>query len=254
MARAGGNSLGKTIETGELANLSVTTAKLAALAVTLAKLAANSVDASKIIDGVVTNVKLAGSIALSKLLTPPEANATADQTDVEIKTAFTNQIPGVSQALAEAGTSTSVKQWSPERVKQAIVALASGVTVSSQVDSLTADETTTSASYVSTALSITLANRSGGQAIIICGSMLSVNNPASLMEVKLFDDGTGITRADGDMQKDVANDRGEVTLNHAMSLNGSVINLRIATSSGGQITKIHGSAVSHSYMSVLEVS
>lgn len=36
----------------------------------------------------ITNAELAGSIALSKLLTPPEANATADQTGAEIKTAY----------------------------------------------------------------------------------------------------------------------------------------------------------------------
>lgn len=36
----------------------------------------------------ITNAELAGSIALSKLLTPPETNATADQTGAEIKTLY----------------------------------------------------------------------------------------------------------------------------------------------------------------------
>lgn len=56
------------IQTDEIDDLAVTTAKIAALAV--------------------TNAKLAGSIDLSKLLTPPEANSTADQTGAEIKTAY----------------------------------------------------------------------------------------------------------------------------------------------------------------------
>jgi hypothetical protein len=54
-----------------------------------------------------------------------EAGATTDQTDSEIETAYNNQVPAVTQAEAEAGTVTTVKRWTPERVKQAIDALAS---------------------------------------------------------------------------------------------------------------------------------
>lgn len=52
-----------------------------------------------------------------------ENNATADQTDAEIETAYNNQVSIVSQADAEAGTSTTVQRWTPERVAQAIAAL-----------------------------------------------------------------------------------------------------------------------------------
>ena len=55
-----------------------------------------------------------------------ENNATADQTDAEIETAYNNQVAVVTQGEAEAGTLTTVKRWTPERVKQAIAALASG--------------------------------------------------------------------------------------------------------------------------------
>ena len=52
-----------------------------------------------------------------------ETGATADQTDAEIETAYNNQVDVVPQAEAEAGTSTTVRRWTAERVKQAIDAL-----------------------------------------------------------------------------------------------------------------------------------
>lgn len=55
-----------------------------------------------------------------------EAGATADQTDAEIETAYNNQVPAATQAEAEAGTSTDIKRWTPQRVKQAIDALGGG--------------------------------------------------------------------------------------------------------------------------------
>jgi hypothetical protein len=55
-----------------------------------------------------------------------EANATTDQTDNEIETAYNNQVAVVSQPDAEAGTSTTVKRWTPLRISQAIAALATG--------------------------------------------------------------------------------------------------------------------------------
>ncbi len=55
-----------------------------------------------------------------------ESGATADQSDVEIETAYNNQVAVVSQPDAEAGISTTVKRWTPLRVSQAIAALAPG--------------------------------------------------------------------------------------------------------------------------------
>ena len=52
-----------------------------------------------------------------------ESGATADQTDVEIETAYNNQVSVVSQAEAEAGSSTTVRRWTAQRVKQAVIAL-----------------------------------------------------------------------------------------------------------------------------------
>lgn len=52
-----------------------------------------------------------------------EEGASADQTPAEIKTAYDSEVAIVSQANAEAGTSTTAYRWTPERVKQAIAAL-----------------------------------------------------------------------------------------------------------------------------------
>ena len=52
-----------------------------------------------------------------------EPAATTDQSDSEIETAYNNQVSEVSQAEAEAGTATTVRRWTAQRIKQAIVAL-----------------------------------------------------------------------------------------------------------------------------------
>lgn len=55
-----------------------------------------------------------------------ETGATADQTDAEIETAYNNQVAIMSQAEAEAGVSTTAKRVTPQRISQAIAALAPG--------------------------------------------------------------------------------------------------------------------------------
>lgn len=52
-----------------------------------------------------------------------EDGATADMTESEIETAYNDAVAVVTQAEAEAGTVTSTRRWTPERVKQAIAAL-----------------------------------------------------------------------------------------------------------------------------------
>ena len=91
------------------------------------------------------------STAQSTKLAGIEAGATTDQTDAEIETAYNNQVPAVTQAEAEAGTVTTVKRWTPERVKQAIDALSGGgtdvnavhVNVASEISGITAKATPT---------------------------------------------------------------------------------------------------------------
>ena len=64
--------------------------------------------------------------ALLSKLNGIESAATADQSDSEIETAYNNQVSTVSQAEAEAGTSTTVRRWTAQRIAQAIAALAAG--------------------------------------------------------------------------------------------------------------------------------
>lgn len=53
-----------------------------------------------------------------------EGGSTADQSDAEIETAYNNIVSVVSQVEAEAGTSTTVRRWTAERVRQAVAAAA----------------------------------------------------------------------------------------------------------------------------------
>ena len=55
-----------------------------------------------------------------------EDGATADQTNSEIETGYNAQVAVATQAEAEGGTVTAVKRFTPERIKQAIAALATG--------------------------------------------------------------------------------------------------------------------------------
>lgn len=71
-----------------------------------------------------------------------EDGATADQTNSEIETAYNSQVAVVSQAEAEAGTSTTVRRWTAQRVGQAIVALASRIIASVYTPGTTIEPTT----------------------------------------------------------------------------------------------------------------
>ena len=79
-------------------------------------------DADDIADAATTN-KFTTASDISKLA-GIESGATADQSDSEIETAYNNQVSVVSQAEGEAGTATTVRRWTAQRVKQAIDALA----------------------------------------------------------------------------------------------------------------------------------
>lgn len=54
--------------------------------------------------------------ALNLINGPAEADATADQTDSEIATAYGNEVPQVSGAEITAGTETAIRRFSPEDV------------------------------------------------------------------------------------------------------------------------------------------
>ena len=75
----------------------------------------------------------AADAAAQRTLLNVQDGATADQSDAEIETAYNNQVSVVSQAEAEAGSATTARRWTAERVKQSVVANAVQV---SEIDTL----------------------------------------------------------------------------------------------------------------------
>lgn len=92
-----------------------------------------------------------------------EDGATADQTAAEIEAAYNTQVDVVSQAEAEAGTATTVRRWTAERVAQAIAALAAGGGggVSTGDFDLTSGDVTVTGEYIGTTAP-TITNPSAG--------------------------------------------------------------------------------------------
>lgn len=84
----------KEFSTTAFADDSVTDAKIAAHTTTKI----TSPYSLLTLTGAILDGDLAGSIALSKLVTPPEANATADQTGAEIKTAYEAEVSAFTDA------------------------------------------------------------------------------------------------------------------------------------------------------------
>ncbi len=86
-----------------------------------------------------------------------ENGATADQTDAEIEAAYNAQVSVISQAEAEAGTSTVVRRWTAQRVAQAIAALGGGGGGSFALPTRNDDSTETVPVTTDTRVSITTA-------------------------------------------------------------------------------------------------
>lgn len=115
-------------------------------------------DADDIDDTATTNKWM--TAAEKTKLTGIETGATADQTNAEIETAYNAQVSIVSQAEAEAGTATTVRRWTAQRVAQAIAALAAGGS-SKSTDSLTSGSVTARISRVG-GTATTITNPSAG--------------------------------------------------------------------------------------------
>lgn len=94
-------------------------------------------------------------------LTGIESSATADQSDSEIETAYNNQVSTVSQAEAEAGTATTVRRWTAQRVAQAIAALGGGGSSAAE-DALTSG-TVTANVYRNGGTATTISNPASGE-------------------------------------------------------------------------------------------
>lgn len=130
-----------------------------------------------------------------------EAGATADQSPAEIETAYNTQVSTVSQVDAEAGTSTTVYRWTPQRVAQAIAALETTPTVSkvgtpvdNQIGVWTGNGTiegTSNLTYNGTTLGVT------GN-ITVSGTVdgRDVSSDGAKVDIAIVSDTTGITGAD----------------------------------------------------------
>lgn len=103
----------------------VATADIDNNAVTLGKLATMATDSFLGRDTAGIGDPEVISAANARTILNVEDGATADQTDAEIETAYNNQVAAASQAEMEAGTETAIRRMTPQRVAQAIAALAS---------------------------------------------------------------------------------------------------------------------------------
>lgn len=93
-----------------------------------------------------------------------ESGATADQSDAEIETAYNNQVPVMSQATAEAGTSTTPERVTAQRIGQAIAALASGGSVVVEDEGVEVVAVASTLNF--TGSGVTAADAGGGEATI----------------------------------------------------------------------------------------
>lgn len=82
--------------------------------------------------------------------------------DAAIETAYNNQVDVVSQAEAEAGTATTVRRWTAQRVAQAIAALGGGGGSSAGEDDLTSG-TVTAKAYRNGGSATTISNPASGE-------------------------------------------------------------------------------------------
>jgi len=103
----------------------------------------------------------------------------------------------------------------------------SSINLTDQVDTLTADNTTTSTTYVASSLSITIANRSGGLAHVSC-DLTTAGSAGDRNFAVLFDDGVTLG-GDQAAQDVVAGASDSIGVSKNVALNGSVINIRIKT-------------------------
>ena len=125
-----------------------------------------------------------------------EAGASADQTAAEILTAYNSQVAVVPQAEAEAGTATTDRRWTAQRVGQAIAVLAQVVNdTSPQLSGFLDCQGNTIVNYIQPhvpGVTGTLnQNAHGGRPILITGN---VTVPVSSGFICLIRNKSGATR------------------------------------------------------------
>jgi len=103
--------------TANTAKTGISSSQSSAITANTAKTGITSGQASAI---TANNAKTGISSAQTTKLSGIETNATADQDDSEIETAYNNQVGAATLSEVQAGTSSTIKRFTPQRVKQAI--------------------------------------------------------------------------------------------------------------------------------------
>ena len=108
-----------------------------------------------------------------------------------------------------------------------------GLTQNTQTDNIQADFTTTSSSYVTTGLSLTLSNESGGNATVTCGGQWRNDTASFDVQGTITDDGVAIVDSGRLYAGHAAVGTQTIASTTHLSTDGSVIDWRIRVSGGG---------------------
>jgi hypothetical protein len=149
--------------------------------------------------------------------------------------------------LSATGTADATTYLRGDNSWQTIAA--GGATVTTQFDTIASTFSTTSTSFVVTGLALTLANRSGGKALITAPMTTSTTVRGSW---GIFDDGVA---TDTILVLEVVNGLEiPVMCSHAMDLDGSAVTLRCKSPNGGTTTIKVSTGTKDSNITAFEVS
>ena len=138
------------------------------------------------------NITLSGTVDGRDLATDGskldgiEANATADQTDAQIETAYNNQVAQVSSSERTAGTSTTIKRFAPADIKSMIDTHETNTQLSdSQVRSKISGTGLISYNNSTGVISTTATSNTGTVTSVTVGTGLDVSNGTTTPSITL---------------------------------------------------------------------
>jgi len=126
-----------------------------------------------------------------------------------------------------------------------------GATLSNQRDEVTADETTTSGTFVNTTLVLTLANRAGGNFMASC-ALYNANSTVNLTNFFRYQDGATNLNG-GAIQLAASGVRFAMSIFMAGNLDGDVVQVQFRNNGG--TTTLYGTETDRiSHLVILEIS
>lgn len=131
-------------------------------------------------------------------------------------------------AFVATGASGQVLMSNGAGAAPTMQSLPAAIEFSNQEDIIAADQTTTSTTYVTTALSIVIANRSGGSCLCLTVCNVSGSGVGDVLILVFFDDGAALT-GDSISVSSGGGRQHSITLASIVSLNGSTIDVRMKT-------------------------